>query len=86
MIAKLTASFVRHLAGIYLLLAAHIVFAGTPSLTFKEGWVGEYSSAINGPENMYAFDGGTPDLNIRQVTIAQNSSTNAFELLITAES
>lgn len=29
---------------------------------------------------MYAFDGGTPDLNISSVTITQNSSTNQFEL------
>ena len=79
MTAQFISRVARYAVGLYLLLAAHIVLAGNPSLTFKEGWVGEYSSNIAGPQNMYAFDGGTPDLNIRQVTIAQNSSTNAFE-------
>ena len=62
------------------LFGAGAAYAGTPTLTFTEGWVGEYSSSINGPNNMYAFDGGTPDLNIKSVTIAQTSSTNQFEL------
>jgi hypothetical protein len=61
-------------------LAATAASAGTPTLTFDRGYVGEYTSAINGPVNMFAFDGGTPDLNIQSVTITQNSSSNLFEL------
>lgn len=59
------------------LFGAGVAQAGTPNLTFTEGWVGEYSSSINGPDRMFAFDNGTPDLNIRSVTITQNSSTNS---------
>lgn len=66
------------LAALSLLPAA--AFAGTPTLTFTSGWVGEYTSAINQPINIYAFDNGTPDLNIKSVTISQNSSSNQFEL------
>lgn len=62
------------------LFGAGVAQAGTPNLTFTEGWIGEYSSSINGPDRMFAFDNGTPDLNIRSVTITQNSSTNQFEL------
>lgn len=65
---------------VVLLLTPVAAHAGVPTLTFTNGWVGEYSSAINQPVNMYAFDNGTPDLNIKAVTISQNSSTNQFEL------
>lgn len=76
--ARLVAKAIGMLAALLLLPAA--AFAGTPTLTFANGWVGEYSSAINQPVNIYAFDNGTPDLNIKSVTISQNSSTNLFEL------
>lgn len=75
---RLIARGIAMLAALLLLPAA--AQAGTPTLTFTGGWVGEYSSAINQPVNMYAFDNGTPDLNIKSITISQNSSTNQFEL------
>jgi len=61
------------------LFGAGAAYAGTPTLTFTQGWIGEYTSSINGPNVMYAFDGGTPDLNIQSVTISQNSTTNLFQ-------
>lgn len=75
---RLIARGIAMLAALLLLPAA--AQAGTPTLTFTGGWVGEYSSAINQPVSMYAFDNGTPDLNIKSITISQNSSTNQFEL------
>ncbi|MCZ8369963.1 MAG: Ig-like domain-containing protein [Porphyrobacter sp.] len=77
---KFLKNLVAILVASWAAFAASAASAGTPTLTFDGGWVGEYSSAINNPANMFAFDGGTPDLNIASVTITQNSSSNSFEL------
>lgn len=62
------------------ILFSSAALAGTPTLTFVDGWVGEYASNANQPTRMYAFDNGSVDLNIKSVTISQNSSTAQFEI------
>ncbi|MCL9983697.1 MAG: hypothetical protein NBV60_11140, partial [Erythrobacter sp.] len=66
---KLLKNLIAVLVAFWAALSATAASAGTPSITFDRGYVGEYTSAINGPVNMFALDGGTPDLNIQSVTI-----------------
>lgn len=78
--SSIRAALAKLLLAILAMLVSQAAVAGNPTLTFEDGWVGEYSSSINGPNRMFLFDGGSPDLNIDNVTISQNSSSNQFEL------
>jgi len=57
--------------------------AANPSLTFKNGWIGEYSTGGGGnphqPDNVYAFRGSSQStIAIESVTISQESATGLF--------